>query len=71
MTEEAKNIHVLLKSGKNRNYIVRELQDSRYANDEEYSLYRSDLIDDLHQTVVEFKDSSFRVKHHLRYVEKY
>ena len=51
--------------------IVRELQDSRYANDEEYSLYRSDLIDDLHQTVVEFNDSSFRVKHHLRYVEKY
>lgn len=51
--------------------IARELQDAKFTNDEEYISYRRDIVDDLHQMVVDFDDNSFRVKRHLRYVEKF
>lgn len=51
--------------------IVRELQDSRYVNEQEYVFYRNDLVKELQKTVMDFDESSFRVKHHIRYVEKY
>lgn len=51
--------------------IARELQDARYINDEEYVSYRKELVEDLHQNVIELNDNSFRVKRHLRYVEKF
>lgn len=51
--------------------ICRELQASVYADDEVYASYRRDLVDGLHQAVIELNDSSFMVKRHLRYVETY
>lgn len=50
--------------------ICRELQSSMYASDE-YTRYRSMLVNDLHQSVIELNDNSFLVKRHLRYVEIY
>lgn len=51
--------------------IARELQDARFTGDKEYVSYRRDIVDDLHQMVIDFNDNSFRVKRHLRYVEKF
>lgn len=49
--------------------IARELQAADYTEDENYVNYRRDLVEDLHQVVVEFDDRSFRVRRHLKYVE--
>lgn len=51
--------------------ICRELQASAFTSDEVYASYRADLVDDLHQAVMELNDNSFMVKRHLRYVEMY
>lgn len=51
--------------------IARELQAPQNARQRAYVLYRTELVDDLHQAVVELDDHSFRVKSHLRYVEMY
>lgn len=49
--------------------IVRELQDPIYVSQENYKNYRKDLVDELHHTVIDFDNNSFRVKRHLRYVQ--
>lgn len=49
--------------------IVRELQAPRYTSDDSYVAYRTDLVDQLHDAVIELNDDSFLVKRHLRYVE--
>ncbi len=51
--------------------ICRELQASRYMQDEEYVAYRADLVSELNGAVIELNDSSFLVKRHYRYVEIY
>ena len=51
--------------------IARELQAPVYATDEAYAAYRMDLVDQLHDAVVELNDDSFMVKKHLRYVENF
>lgn len=51
--------------------IARELQDGQYQNREDFCQYRMDLVDELHGAVVELQDRSFRVRQHLRQVEKY
>lgn len=51
--------------------ICRELQAPIYAKNEAYASYRADLVDELHQAVIELNDSSFRVKSHFRYVEMF
>lgn len=51
--------------------IIRELQASEYSNDEGYIKQRVDLVDSLHNIVIEFNDDSFMTKRHLRYVEKF
>lgn len=51
--------------------IARELQAPVYATDEAYAAYRMDLVDQLHDAVVELNDDSFMVKRHLRYVENF
>lgn len=51
--------------------IARELQAPVYATDEAYAAYRTDLVDQLHDAVVELNDDSFMVKRHLRYVENF
>ena len=51
--------------------ICRELQSSIFVTDHAYISYRADLVNELHQTVVELNDNSFRVQRHLRYVEAF
>ena len=51
--------------------ICRELQAPNYSKDERYAAYRADLVDSLHNAVIELNDNSFRVKRHLKYVEMY
>ncbi|MDD6202964.1 MAG: DEAD/DEAH box helicase family protein [Lachnospiraceae bacterium] len=51
--------------------ICRELQSPAFTKDEAYASYRNDLVDELHKAVIELNDSSFMVKRHLRYVEKF
>ncbi len=51
--------------------IARELQAPSYTSEEYYVQYRADLVDELHGTVVEFNNDSFRVKRHLYYVEQF
>jgi len=51
--------------------IVRELQETRYLSEEVYVDYRNDLVDDLISGITSLDKDSFRVKLHLRYVEKY
>ena len=48
--------------------ITRELEK---PENEKYSKYRNDLVAGMHQIVMDMNDDSFRVKRHLRYVEKY
>lgn len=51
--------------------IARELQAPEYQMDEDYAVFREELVDSLNRSVVELDDNSFRVKRHLRYVELY
>lgn len=51
--------------------IARELEAPEYTMDEKYSKYRNDLVVGMHQVVMDMNDNSFRVKRHLKYVEKY
>ncbi|RDU22597.1 DEAD/DEAH box helicase family protein [Anaerosacchariphilus polymeriproducens] len=51
--------------------IARELQETVYQNDEDYVDYRDNLITDLTEQILNLNESSFRVKNHLRYVERY
>lgn len=48
--------------------IARELQAPRYTSDETYVDYRINLVDQLHDAVIELNDDSFLVKRHMRYV---
>lgn len=51
--------------------IVRELQEAIYQSEEEYVEYRKKLVDELVHEIVSLNRDSFRVKNHLRYVERY
>lgn len=51
--------------------IARELQAPRYTSDETYVDYRINLVDQLHDAVIELNDDSFLVKRHMRYVETF
>lgn len=51
--------------------IVRELQEAQYQSDEEFVDYRNILIDELVNGILALNTDSFRVKNHLRYVERY
>lgn len=51
--------------------ICRELQAPAYTTDEDYISYRTDMVSELHQAVLELNDNSFLVKRHFRYVELY
>ncbi len=51
--------------------IVRDLQESRYQSDEDYVAYRSELVDELVSGILSLNEESFRVKLHMRNIEKY
>ncbi len=51
--------------------IARELQEARYQSEEVYVNYRNELVVDLISGITSLNEESFRVKLHLRYVEKY
>jgi type I restriction enzyme, R subunit len=51
--------------------IARELQDARYQSEEVYVNYRNELVGNLICEITSLNEESFRVKLHLRYVEKY
>lgn len=51
--------------------IARELQDSTYTAEDRYVAYRNALVQNMHLKVINLDDSSFRVKRHFMYVEKY
>ena len=51
--------------------ICRELQAANYITDDRYKAYRESLVNEMHGNVMELNDSSFLVKMHLRFVEKY
>ena len=51
--------------------IVRELQESNYQNEEEYVDFRNMLVDEQVHEIISLNMDSFRVKNHLRYVERY
>ncbi len=51
--------------------ICRELQAASYTDDEKYSNYRSSLVTDMVNAVIELNDNSFVVKRHYRQVEIY
>jgi len=51
--------------------IVRELQEYKYQSEDEYIEYRNSLVDELVNGVTTLNMDSFRVKNHLRYVERY
>jgi type I restriction enzyme, R subunit len=51
--------------------IARELQEPNYQSEEEYIGFRNVLIDELVHVIASFNMDSFRVKNHLRYVERY
>ncbi len=51
--------------------IVRELQEAKYQSDDKYVAYRSYLVDELISGVTSLNTGSFRVKNHLRFVERY
>ena len=51
--------------------IARELQEAKYQSDEEYVEYRSNLIEELIGAIKSLNEDSFRVKNHLRFVERY
>jgi type I restriction enzyme R subunit len=62
MTEKIYNSKVM---------IARELQEAKYQSDDEYVEYRSDLVDELISAITSLNEDSFRVKNHLRFVERY
>lgn len=51
--------------------ITRELQEAQYQSDDEYVEYRNILVDELVKAILALNTDSFRVKNHLRYVERY
>ena len=51
--------------------ICRELQSPNYTANEKYVEYRAELVDELHNAVIELNIESFLVKRHLRYVQAY
>jgi len=51
--------------------ICRELQSPVFLREQAYVDYRVELVEGLHQAVVELNDDSFMVKRHLRYVEMF
>lgn len=51
--------------------ICRELQAAQFIDDEDYVKYRTDLVTDMMDSVIELNDESFLVKRHYRYVEAY
>ncbi len=51
--------------------ICRELQTPKYITDDDYVEHRSDLVDEMHNAVIELNDNSFRVKMHYRFVERF
>lgn len=51
--------------------ICRELQSPVFLSEQAYVDYRIELVDGLHQAVIELNDDSFMVKRHLRYVEMF
>ncbi|WP_022755839.1 DEAD/DEAH box helicase family protein [Butyrivibrio fibrisolvens] len=51
--------------------ICRELQSPNLANDQKYVEYRVELVDELHNSVMELNIESFLVKRHMRFVQTY
>jgi type I restriction enzyme R subunit len=51
--------------------IVRELQEASYQSEDEYVEFRNMLVDELVHEIISLNMDSFRVKNHLRYVERY
>lgn len=50
--------------------LIRELQSAKYSS-EEYASYREELVRELHRAVCRLDNASYRVRLHLRQVEKY
>lgn len=51
--------------------LVKELQDIKYQDDEEYVNYRKDLVDELVEAVEALNEDGYLVRMHLPYVHKY
>lgn len=51
--------------------LVKELQDIKYQEDEEYVSYRNDLVDELVEAVEALNEDGYLVRMHLPYVHKY
>lgn len=51
--------------------LVKELQDIKYQEDEEYVNYRNDLVDELVEAVESLNEDGYLVRMHLPYVHKY
>lgn len=51
--------------------LVKELQDIKYQEDEEYVNYRNDLVDELVEAVEALNEDGYLVRMHLPYVHKY
>lgn len=51
--------------------LVKELQDIKYQEDEEYVNYRKDLVDELVEAVEALNEDGYLVRMHLPYVHKY
>lgn len=51
--------------------ICRELQSPNLSSDQKYIDYREELVDNLHNLVMELNNESFIVKRHMRYVQTY
>ncbi|MBI5982735.1 DEAD/DEAH box helicase family protein [Clostridium perfringens] len=62
LTERLFNIKIAL---------VKELQDIKYQEDEEYVNYRNDLVDELVEAVEALNEDGYLVRMHLPYVHKY
>ncbi|EOU1610188.1 DEAD/DEAH box helicase family protein [Clostridium perfringens] len=51
--------------------LVKELQDIKYQEDEEYVNYRNDLVDELVEAVEVLNEDGYLVRMHIPYVHKY
>ncbi|EGT3605494.1 DUF4145 domain-containing protein [Clostridium perfringens] len=51
--------------------LVKELQDIKYQEDEEYVNYRNDLVDELVEAVESLNEDGYLVRMHLPYIHKY
>ncbi|MDJ9034260.1 DEAD/DEAH box helicase family protein [Clostridium perfringens] len=51
--------------------LVKELQDIKYQEDEEYVNYRNDLVDELVEVVEALNEDGYLVRMHLPYIHKY